>query len=138
MSEDSIDWQPERPCRPEVQAVVNFICDSLDAQELNYSCEQSDPDNPDAWSFVADDEDDHSTIGLLGWNDERAEVAYAVFDPIRFNHDVAEGFPEDESKCWWSPNSAVMFVQALDGTVSEIITEERKRRLAEIDNERAA
>lgn len=132
---DPMHWQPDRPCRPEVQSVVAFICDSLDAQELDYDYEQDDPENPNCFSFMVDDEDGRSTLGLVGWNDESASVVYGVFDPVRYNHDIAEGFTEDESKCWWKPNSAVMMVAALDGTVHEVMEQDRARKLEALDKE---
>lgn len=128
------DGPPPRPCREEVSNVIQFIRDSLTSQELLHVTVQDD-ENPDCWSVAARDEEGYVTQGLISWSPEKGAVVYAVFDPLRASHDVAEGIPEDESKCWWMPNSAVMFVQALNGVVREVIAEDRAKKLAELDRE---
>ena len=121
----SESWNP-RPCREEVKNVLEYIRDSLTSQGVEFQIEQDDI-NPDAFAIGALDKSGHGNFGLVGWNEEGNKVGYAAYDPVRGNHDEQEGVPEDESKCFWSPDSARVMVMFLTGEVRKIVNESRER-----------
>lgn len=119
-----------RPARPEVESVLQFVRDSLNAAHLLHELEQTE-ENPDCWIVVARDDDGYENRGLVGWDDETNAVIYFAYDPLRFNHDQAEGIPEMESACWWQPDTAIMLLMHLKGDARRIMAKERARKQSE-------
>ncbi len=119
------------PARSEVQNVVQFLRDSLTAAQLYHAVIQDDL-NPDVYTVAAHDEDDYLNSAIVGWDKEKECVVYLCHDPSRENHDLAEGIPEEDSKCWWSAGSAAMLLMHLTGEVREIRAKQRK---IELDSE---
>lgn len=131
--DDSLSWRPERPCRPEVAAVVRYVQDCLLAQGLPHVAEQDDVENPDCWAIAAADRAGRENLVLVSWSPEEGRVVYAALKAEVARHDEMEGVPEDASLCWWRPNSARMAVQALDGTVAEVVAQFRREQFRLLD-----
>jgi len=111
--------------RPEVENVLQFVCDSLKAADIPYEAEVSD-ENPNVVFVCAVDKQGYENVGILGWSEGKGQVYYAAFNPLTANHDEAEGIDADESKSWWEPTSAMMFVQHMNGEVRQIMSEARR------------
>lgn len=126
-------WEPDTPCQPEVVNVVRFVRDCLRAAgPLEFEYKQED-ENPDAWSFIVMDSYGYMNVGIISWNREKQRVAYVALNPDTVKHDEMEGVSEDESKCWWSPTSARMFVMFLTGEVRQAINKDRQIQWREMD-----
>ncbi len=116
-------WQPDQPCRAEVEYVIRFIRDRLVEAELVHVTEQ-DPDDPNLFLCAAHDEDSRINTGYVGWS-PAGTVIFAAHKPEVENHDTAEGVPSEQSKCWWTPPSAEIFVMHLCGDVRAIVEKAR-------------
>lgn len=135
--QDAVNWRPERPCREEVRAVIAYIRDQLTAQSIPFAAEQDDLENPNCWAISSRDHAGYEHLGLVSWSESEGKVVYAGLKPEVARRDTLEGVPEDESLCWWQPRDAQMFVQALDGTVREIMAEYRTQQWKVLDGEGA-
>ncbi len=127
MSDDPLTsegWKPARPCREEVTNVARFLRDSLIEQGLRHDIEQVE-ENADCWSFMATDSAGYHNFGLISWHPERGAVTYVAYDPLRARHDEMEGIGEDDSRCWWSPPTAMMMLWHLNGYVREVMAQHR-------------
>lgn len=131
--QDAVNWQPDRPCRPEVAATIAFIRDALTAEGLPFAAEQDDMENPDCWSIACRDADGYENLALVSWNGERGGVVFAGLKPEVARRDQLEGVSEDESKSWWMPSDTRMCVQLLTGDVRRIMAREMARRLRVLD-----
>ncbi len=116
------------PARSEVANVIAFLRDSLTAAQLFYAIEQDDL-NPNVFTVAAYDDDCYVNSAIVGWDKEKGCVVYLAHDPSRENHDIAEGIPEEDSKCWWSAGTAAMLLLHLTGEVREIRAKARKIEL---------
>ncbi len=116
------------PARSEVANVIAFIKDSLTAAQLFHAVEQDDL-NPNVFTMAANDNDGYLNSAIVGWDAANGRVAYLCHDPSRENHDVAEGIPEEDSKCWWSAGTAAMLLMHLKGEVRKIRAKARKIEL---------
>lgn len=117
----------------ELQCILDIIHQVLDEEEIYHVCEAAE-ENPNTYSYASIDHNDHFNFGFVSRQNDGTFV-YAAFDPIRANHDEAEGIPEDESRCWWHPADMAMFINFLNGTVSEVMGEFRKKAVVQIDND---
>ena len=138
MSTDTPDWQPPRPSRPEVAAVMEQIFAALRANHVEFEAEQDDTESPDFWAIIAHDDTGHANLGFIGWAEDVGRVAFAAYDPIRGAHDEAEGVDEDASRCFWLPDCTHTMILHLDGTVRAMAAEERAERLARLAVEHGA
>jgi hypothetical protein len=127
---EGANWRPERPCREEVENCIRFLRDSLTAQGLAFEFEQID-ENPDCWFVMASDADGYENAGFVGWYEEEGRVSYACFDAPRLHHDLAEGFTEDESRCFLQPESAMVMLLFLNGKVRKVAALMRAEALLE-------
>lgn len=103
--------------REEVANVIRFIKDSLTAAQLFYAIEPI-PENPDAFTIAAHDDDGYVNSGILGWDNAAGTVRYFAYDPVRINHNEAEGIENGEVA--WETKTAEFFVAHLTGEVREI------------------
>ena len=111
--------------RSELAAALDFIHQSLEEMGIPH-VEEQDDENPDVWSVAALDSTDHANAGLVAWNKNTNQIEFLAHDPVRENHDLAEGIPEEESRCWWSAESAENMVLHLNGSAREIMDKLRR------------
>ena len=103
--------------REEVQNVRAFITDSLLAAGLLYVIEPS-PENPDTFVAAAVDQEGYANTGIFGWNEETKLVRFFAFDPVRINHNEAEGI--ENGPVAWETKTAEFFVAHLTGEARQI------------------
>lgn len=125
-------WQPDYPCRQELANVVRFLVEALEASGYEWDVHQEEPE-PDLFSVSCRDHRGYLNFGLIGWSPVENQIIYTAYKPEVAAHDAAEGVPEDESKCWWRPDSAEMMRWHLIGTVREIVREDREKRWEELE-----
>jgi hypothetical protein len=111
--------------RTEVENALAFITDSLKAAEVPYEAEVSD-ENPDVMVVCAADKQGYENVGLVGWSEDKGAVYYAAYNPVVGIHDEMELVPEEDSRCWFAPPTAEMFVWHLTGKIRAIVAEVRE------------
>ena len=87
--------------------------------------------NPNIWSVAAVDEFGYANAGIVAWDEEKQMVRFLAHDPMRENHDLAEGVPVEESRCWFDLKRIDYFMAHLVGEVRQIVA--KARRIA-LDN----
>ncbi len=110
--------------REEVANVLSFLRDSLMAADLAFAIEPVE-ENPNAFLIAAEDKGGYQNVGIISWNEAQG-VVYGAYDPVREKRDVMEGIAEDESKCWFSPDSAELMVWHLTGRLRELVKQQRE------------
>ncbi len=112
--------------RPEVLIVVNEITHRLNKFNILYSLEHSnDESNPNSFIIIAHDEHDYLNSAVIDWSEKMNRVYILAHDPARENHDVQEGVPVEDSKCWWECPDVEMLMLHLDGSVRQIMKKDR-------------
>ncbi len=106
--------------RDEVAAALDFLWDNLEDQGLNHFQEQTD-ENHDTWTIGAVDREGGLNTGFVGWDDQLGAVTFAAFDTVQAKHDQDEGVTGSDTKPWWCPKDAEMFLMHLDGRARAVV-----------------
>jgi hypothetical protein len=104
-------------------AALQEISDTLTAEGLRHLIEPTE-ENPLCYVVTCYD-GYRMNSGFVGISVEDT-LSFAAYDPVRGRHDEMEGVPEEESKCWWRPNSVTMMIWFLNGSVAELMADVRR------------
>jgi hypothetical protein len=104
-------------------AALQEISDTLTAEGLHHLMEPTD-ENPLCYAVTCYD-GYRMNSGFVGIGADDT-VSFAAYDPVRGRHDEMEGVPDEDSKCWWRPNSVSMTVWFLNGSVAELMNDVRR------------
>lgn len=111
--------------REEIANILQFIRDSLTAAQLFHGIEQS-PERSDLHEIVCYDDEERINAALIGWDDVEKTVRYYAYDPVRANHNEAEGIDGPDAEWAWETGSAEMLLLHLKGEVRRIQAKYRR------------
>ena len=87
---------------------------------------RQEEENPYCFTCAAKDHAGYLNVGFVAWDKENDRVTFLAYDPLRANHDEAEGIPLKDSKCFWDAKNVENFILHLTGDVREIVKKHRE------------
>ena len=109
----------------ELSDALKTMAETLAEYQIFY-VQQQDEIDPNFWTCAAKDHDGYLNTGFVAWDKEHNRVVFYAYDPLRANHDDAEGVAPEDSKCFWDTQNVENFILHLTGEVREIVKKHRE------------
>lgn len=116
-----------------VENTLAAIREAMRQQGLE--CVIEPTENPNVFVIGAIDDKGRENAGLVGWSEKDGAVCYFAHDPIRANHNAAEGVPLEDAIDYWDAKTEMFFIAHLDGTVRDLSDKWRTLMQKSIDLE---